>query len=386
MAFKDVMQDIEGYRDIAGDIAVLKRYGMDHTSERGRVAQLIGLYHPASIALVVSELIEETASTRTIRLVPREGYLPPFQAGQYINVAVEVQGVRTSRPYSISSSPGQRDFYDITVRRTAEGFVSRYLLDELTVGEALTSSAPAGTFHHNPLFHGDDLVFLAGGSGITPFMSMIREATARNLPRRLHLIYGCDSPDDVIFGPELAERSRRHPQFSWDLVVSSPPPGYAGRTGFITAALLREVLGDLGGRMFYLCGPEAMYAFCGRELAALKVPRKRLRVEMYGPPKDVTQQPGWPREVPAGAVFQVSVRGRGTVAAQAAEPLMIALERAGITVPALCRSGECSLCRTRLLSGRVYQPEGVRLRRSDRTSGYIHACMAYPLEDLEILL
>ncbi|HOJ13627.1 MAG TPA: 2Fe-2S iron-sulfur cluster binding domain-containing protein, partial [Deltaproteobacteria bacterium] len=68
------------------------------------------------------------------------------------------------------------------------------------------------------------------------------------------------------------------------------------------------------------------------------------------------------------------------------EPLMVALETAHIQSPAQCRSGECSLCRTKLLSGTVFHPEGARLRKSDRQFGYIHPCVAYPLEDLEILI
>jgi len=90
--------------------------------------------------------------------------------------------------------------------------------------------------------------------------------------------------------------------------------------------------------------------------------------------------------VKADAVFQVALRGGKTIEAKASEPLMISLERAGIVIPALCRSGECSLCRTKLISGRVYQPEGVKLRKSDREFGYIHACMAYPLDNLEIMI
>ena len=65
---------------------------------------------------------------------------------------------------------------------------------------------------------------------------------------------------------------------------------------------------------------------------------------------------------------------------------MNSLERAGIVITASCRSGECSLCRTKLVSGKVFQPRGVKLRKSDRTFGYIHTCMAYPLEDLEIII
>jgi ferredoxin len=65
---------------------------------------------------------------------------------------------------------------------------------------------------------------------------------------------------------------------------------------------------------------------------------------------------------------------------------MISMERAGVRIPASCRSGQCSLCRTKLLSGKVFQPPEAKLRKSDRTYGYIHPCVAYPLEDLEIMI
>ena len=386
MGFQDVIKDIEGYQEILDDIEILRKHGIDYTSQKGSVAHSINLLHPKKIALVVSEILQETETARTLRLVAKDGYLPPFQAGQYINVFVDVSGIRTSRPYSISSSPNQIAYYDITIRTVNDGFVSDYLLNETGVGDELESSGPAGTFTYNPLFHGDDLVFLAGGSGITPFMSMIREVTDKNLPRHIHLIYGSDSPDDVIFTEELSRRAEKHANFTWDLVISGPSEGYHGLTGFITADLVKNILGDLSSRTFYLCGPEAMYTFCEKELAGLSIPKKKIRTEMYGPPKQVTLQPGWPSDVEADAVFQVALRGKKTIEAKASEPLMISLERAGIVIPALCRSGECSLCRTKLISGRVYQPEGVKLRKSDRNFGYIHACMAYPIDDLEIML
>lgn len=386
MAFQDVMKDIEGYQEILDEIEILQKHGIDYTSQKGNVAYRINLLHPKKIELVVSEILQETETTKTLRLVAKDGYLPPFQAGQYINVFVDTAGIRTSRPYSISSSPNQIAYYDITVRRVKDGFVSDYLLNDIGEGDELESSGPAGTFIYNPLFHGDDLVFLAGGSGITPFMSMIREVTEKNSKRRIHLFYGSDSPEDVIFADELNKRAEKHANFTWDLVISNPPQGYQGLTGFITAELMKNLLGDLSTKMFYLCGPEAMYTFCEQELAVLNIPKKKARTEMYGPPKEVTLQPGWPEEVKAGSVFKVAVRGEKTIQAKASEPIMISLERAGIVIPALCRSGECSLCRTKLISGKVYQPQGVKLRKSDRQFGYIHACMAYPIDDLEIML
>ena len=228
MAFKDVVQDIEGFQEIQHEIEILRKYGAGLGARRGEVKRVIDMLHPARVRLEVAAILPETPSTKTLRLVSPDGYLPPFQAGQYVNLFVEIGGVRTSRPYSISSSPTQTGHWDLTVRRVADGFVSDYLLDEVRVGDTFESTSPAGTFTYNPLFHGDDLVFLAGGSGITPFMSMIREVADRGLKRKIQLVYGSRAPDDVIFQQELDLIAGRHANFTCDLVVSEPPPGYAG--------------------------------------------------------------------------------------------------------------------------------------------------------------
>ncbi|MFZ5569493.1 MAG: FAD-binding oxidoreductase [Thermodesulfobacteriota bacterium] len=387
MALKDVVQEIEGYREIEGEIRVLKKYGSDYKSSKGVVDQIIAQLHPPKIVLKLTEIIPETDSTRTLRFTGKNHNLPPFQAGQYLNLFVDVHGIRTSRPYSISSPPTRTGYYDVTIRRVAEGFVSSYLLDELKVGDELESTSPSGNFTYNPLFHGQDLVFLAGGSGITPFMSMIREAAERGLTsRRIQLLYGSRSEMDVIFQDELTAIAGRHANISWKPVISDPARDYRGARGLLTAETIRETVGPPAAKTFYICGPEIMYDFCRRELVQLGVPRAKIRVEAYGPPSDVTRQPGWPPEIGPGDMFTVTLRGGKSIPAKAAEPLMNALERQGIVVPASCRSGECSLCRTKMLSGKVFHPQGVRLRKSDRQFGYIHPCMAYPLSDLEILL
>jgi len=383
---RDFRPEIEGYAEIRGEIEVLRRYGFDYSSHKGRVDQVLNLLHPKKIRLQVSEIREETQTAKSFRLVSPDAYLPPFQAGQYINLFVDVAGVRTSRPYSISSPPSQSGYYEIAVRRVEDGFVSNYLLETVKVNDRLESTGPSGNFYYNPLFHGNDLVFLAGGSGITPFMSMIREVTDRGLPRNIHLIYGSRKPDDMIFGEELQERAKLHENFKLTSVISEPPEGLEGFTGFISAKLMKDVLGSMEGKTFYICGPEAMYTFCLPELLKLQVPARKIRMEVFGPPKDVTAQPGWPETVNGDARFQVAIKGGKAIEARAGEPLMISLERARIVIPASCRSGECSLCRTKLLSGKVFQPPGAKLRKSDRTYGYIHPCFAYPLENLEIML
>ncbi len=386
MATEDYRRDIAGFEETEKEIEVLKKYGMDYSTQRGRVRQIIDMLHPERIHLVVSRIRRETESTKTLRFIPREGWLPPFQAGQYINLFLEIDGVRTSRPYSISSPPNQTGYYEITVRKGPGGFVSAHLCDAVKKGDEFVSGSPTGNFYYNPLYHGDDLVFLAGGSGITPFMSMIREVTDRGLGRNIHLVYGSRSEDEIIFGDELTSLAGQYGNFTLTRVISEPTPGYEGRTGFISAELLKSVLGALSSKTFYICGPEAMYSFCLPELRKLDVPRRRIRREVFGLPSDITAQPGWPSDVSGREFFEVEIKGRETIEAKAAEPLMASLERAGLVIPASCRSGECSLCRTKLLSGKVFQPAEVKMRSSDGRFGWIHPCAAYPLENLEILI
>ncbi|RPJ77689.1 MAG: iron-sulfur cluster-binding domain-containing protein, partial [Deltaproteobacteria bacterium] len=233
-----------------------------------------------------------------------------------------------------------------------------------------------------------DLVFIAGGSGITPFMSMVREVTDKKLDQQIHLIYGSQHDDDIIFQNELSERTSSHTNLSVTHVITEPSSSFSGYTGFITAERIQSVLEGTNpaDKMFYLCGPEAMYGFVLTQLEKLGVPKRRIRIEIFGPPEDITAHPGWPENVKKDDRFQVRLPQGRVIEVTAGEPLMNSLERNGITLETSCRSGVCSLCRTKLISGRVFHPAGVQIRKSDRKYGYIHPCMAYPLEDLELMI
>ncbi len=386
---KGVFEDFDGCERIIEAIEVSRSLAANYNPLKDLADRYVERLHPARLTFRVAEVIDEAPGTRTLRLVSAEGRpLPPFQAGQYIALFVEVDGIRTSRPYSISSPPNQRGYYEITVRRVPDGLVSGYLLDRVEPGAVLEGSGPAGNFYHNPLFHARTMVCIAGGSGITPFMSMIREVLDRGLDRTIHLFYGNRNLEEAAFHETLLRLSERHENLHYRPVIEDPPPGYDGLTGLITGELLREALGgDLEEKTFYLCGPQAMYDFCLPELEKLGIPRGRIRRELYGTPVRIWDDPGWPRQLEPDTALAVKVRGReGSVAARAGESLLTALEKAGVIVPSLCRSGECSMCRVRLLSGKVFQPAGVLLRKSDRRLGYIHSCCAFPLEDLEISL
>lgn len=383
---KGVFEAFDGYQEVADAVEMSRKLGVNYTADRDLADRYIRRLHPSRMRLRVTDVFDETVSTKTFRLVAEDPPLPPFQAGQYLALAVEVDGVRTSRPYSIASPPNQLGFYDITVRRVEDGVVSNYVLDRVRPGDVLESSGPVGEFTYNPLFHKKAMVCIAGGCGITPFMSMIREILECGLDRTVHLFYGNRNLDDVIFHDTFLLLSERFENFHYYPVIEEPPDGYDGCRGFITGKLVKEMIGDLEDKTFYLCGPRAMYDFCLPELEGLGIPRSRLRKEVYGAPADITRDPAWPSGVKREDTFDVKVRGRGGFSAKAGESLLAALEKNGFVLPALCRSGECSMCRLKLLGGKVFQPAGVLLRKSDRQFGYIHSCAAYPLEDLEISL
>jgi glycine betaine catabolism B len=382
----DVIQDMTRSVDNLGAQLSQRKEGRG-TDFAARVAKdqlrkTVEAIHPPRMELEVVEVIQETATTRTFRMKRTDGDLPPFRAGQYVSLGVELQGVRTSRPYSIASAPGD-DHIDLTVRDVVDGFVAPHLLSHIEVGGQFVSSGPQGHFHHEPLCHGRELVFLAGGSGITPFMSMIRDQARRGWPCRITLLYGSRSEDDVIFDAQLRELAEAAEAFTYVPVISEAGAGYDGRQGLLDAACLGEVVGDVAGKTFYLCGPPAMFDFCQPVLEEIGVPSHRIKRELYGPPADVTGEPGWPTDVAGDAVFQLRL-GEHDVPARAGESLLCSLERAGIVPPSACRSGECSVCRCRVVEGDVFTVVGAGVRESDRELGYIHPCVSFPISDVRL--
>ena len=364
-----------------------KHRGKDYTAAcfSELAEKTAGRIHPRTMRLQVTEIIMETPSTRTFRFERSDGPSPPFSAGQYVNVFQQIGKVHTSRPYSISSAPGE-PFLDLTVRLKTDGFVSGHLFDGLEVGDEVTTTGPSGWFCHEPLIDGEDLVFLAGGSGITPFMGMLRDFSKRGVRCKVHLLYGSRTPEDVIFRDGLEKMQEAMPDLSVTHVISDPPEGYQGISGFLDADCIRKVVGDVAGRRFYVCGPNRMLDLCRSALEELGVGLHRIRTELYGPPEDVTRIAGWPEKIDASSRFSLQVDGVAPFDVRAGEPLINSLERNGLVVPAVCRSGECSACRMKVISGEVFIPPGVGIRESDRSHGYVHACMAYPVTNLHIRL
>lgn len=355
------------------------------------VVSLANKLHPPILHLQIAAVREETALARTYRLTNSvsKAPLPPFRAGQYISVRDKVDKGTVSRPYSISSAPYQSDsFYEITISHKAGGFFSKYALENWEEGKAITAEGPFGNFYYEPLRDKCKIVALAGGSGITPFRSMIHHAIAGDQSPHITLIYGSSKENEIIFREELDQLARVNPQKIKVIhVVSDPSPGYKGLTGLISTEIIRSVIDEPTDHSYFLCGPEAMYKYCLGELAALQIPRRLIRQELSGNFEDVFKGSDYPGEKSARKVsIEYIFRTKeGKLKANTAETILTAFERAGLEPQAHCRSGECGFCRTLLLSGEVYvRKESDRRRAADHEYGYIHPCSTYPIGDLKV--
>ncbi|MEG2205913.1 MAG: iron-sulfur cluster-binding domain-containing protein [Oscillospiraceae bacterium] len=369
--------------EIMEEIRVLRQISTDKIKEGNEADLRIAQLHAKDLELVVSAITDTGKNAKILRLSSKNGYLPPFEAGQYVNLFTEIDGVRTSRPYSISSSPRQRAYYEITVAATKDGFVSDYFLNNVKTGDCFLANGPAGVFRFQPVFHSKKSLFLAGGSGITPFMSMLREIIDAGLDRDVVMLYGCRCEDAALYHDELCAYAAANDNFAYHLVVSDDAEDWKGEKGFINEELIKRLVPDFAERTCYICGPQIMNDFCKNELENMGMPIKRIRREMFGSRRDIQNEPGWPKELSGSEVFNIKV-GERVIDAKSGESVLCALERAGIRVNVCCRSGECSLCRVKLVSGKVFLSKGIMLRMADEKFGYIHSCKAYPIGDIEI--
>ena len=346
-------------------------------------------WHPDTLNLVVTEIRSEGPSAKTVRFEKvGGGKLPPFYAGQYISLAFEIDGHVLCRPYSLCSAPfeARKDpgYAEITVRRSnGDGLVSDYICDNLKVGDRLMGSMGLGQFYYEPLRDAHHIAALAGGIGVTPFVSMAKEIANGTMDAELTILYGSDRSDDIILKETLdaLECERVHVVH----VLSGDDPDWQGERGFLTAELIRKYIRD--DATFFICGPQVMYRFLREEFKKLDVPARRVRFEVYGQAKDITVFPGFPIEKKDDVYTLTVLRGihRDEIPAKATESLVVACERAGIVLLTDCRSGECGFCRTKVVKGEYYvRPVNDGRRAADRDFDYVHACATYPLSDMTI--
>ena len=352
--------------------------------------------HPIRQYLVISEIKDETKSTKTFKLIPdpdsKTKEVAYFRAGQYLSLKVQVNGVLITRPYSISSAPSEalKGYYEITVRKEDQGFLTEFIWDNWKIGTKVESSGPEGYFFYEPLRDFKQIVGIAGGSGITPFRSMAKAIIDGKLDAKLTLMYGSSEEDDIIYYHEFKEMEKSNPsKIKIVHVLSCDAISLEGcEKGFITKEIIEKYC-DANSSTFFICGPQIMYNFVEEELKKLNLPVKRIRREAFGEVKDILTHPGFPKEV-AEKIYKIKVHigdMSKEIPAIATESVLVALERANLTPPSKCRSGECGFCRSLLIDGKVYvNPVSDWRKSGDKRFNYFHPCASYPITDLEIIV
>ena len=347
--------------------------------------------HPAIQFGVIKEIIEHK-DAKTYIIGPNEklgtNKLAYFRAGQYVSVVVEPgNGAFLSRPYSLCSNPKDafKGNYEITIKKVNDGYASTYILDNWQVGSEITMSGPLGQFYYERLRDAKNVVALAGGSGITPFLSMARAIVEGIEDFNLTILYGSKTSEDILLAKQLKECEEKANGKIKVINVLSDEEKAGFEHGFITAELIKKYAKD--DYSIFVCGPKAMYKFLETELVKLDLPRRRIRQELAGEYGDPTNDEKYPKDK-ANKEYKLKVYFRDEVkeiTCKAESTLMRAIEEAGIKVTTDCRSGQCGWCHSRLISGDVYIPESHDGRRAaDKKFGWIHPCATYPLSDIEI--
>ncbi len=333
--------------------------------------------HPKEQKLVISR-IEEHGNIAKSYYFKSETELAYFKAGQYLTFKLEIGNSVVTRSYSIASSPASalNGEYQITVKRINDGFVSDYILDNWNVDDEVIAYAPEGNMTYSPLRDAENIIAIAGGSGITPFLSLARAIDQGDEDCTLTLLYGCRTSDEILFKAELDSLSEKNEKINVVYVLShSDEDGY--EKGFVGADIIKKYA-PKGNYSIFVCGPGGMYKFLETERPKLQIERKYIRFEVFSSGKKTEES----------KEFNITVINRGNesvIKANSNETVLCAFERAGIEVPARCHTGECGFCRSKLVSGKVYIPEGEDKRRiADMQFNFIHPCCCYPESDLVI--
>ncbi len=333
-----------------------------------------------SVILTVSAVVEETADTRSIVFAVPDELRDKFayRPGQFLTLRIPSDRTGSvARCYSLASSPFTDDAPKVTVKRTAGGYGSNWLCDNIVAGRSIEVLPPAGVF--TPADLTEKLVLFAGGSGITPVMSIL-ESALHSGNRDVVLIYGNRDEKSVIFAEKLRELAARHAGaltvVHWlESVQGLPSPQQ-----------LATLISPFADHRAYMCGPGPFMDTVREGLLLAGVPKDRIHAEVF------TSLSGDPfADVPlveidesdadaTSATVQLDGEEHDLVWPRSATLVDVMLSK-GLDVPYSCREGECGSCACTVVEGDVDSPPSAILDEEDIANGYVLACQARPKSD-----
>jgi ferredoxin-NADP reductase len=269
----------------------------------------------------------------------------------------------------MSSSPDVDDEFQVTVKRVPGGAVSNWMIDSLRAGDVIDTTCPAGVFC---LPDGDgDVVAFAGGSGITPVISLVKTALATTT-RRIHLLYANRDRESVIFAEDLdrlTERYHDRLRVVHHLDVED---------GFVDADAVRPFAG-MADAEYFICGPPPFMDIVEGALLERDVDERRIHIERFTPPGST---PTAPREPESDDKIQVTIELAGrtdTIDHHPGTTILQTAREMGMPAPSSCESGSCATCMARLVDGEVSMFVNNALTDDEVAEGWILTCQSLPI-------
>lgn len=322
-------------------------------------------YHP----LTVTAVVEETADTRSFVLE-----IPPdlaasfrYAAGQFCTFRATIDGESVVRCYSMSSSPDAGDPFTVTVKRVPDGKMSNWMIDRLAPGDSIDVMPPAGLFVLRP--SEDPIVAFAGGSGITPILSIVKSALLTTR-REIALVYANRDDASVIFGDEI---DRLRAESAGRMSVHHHLD--AG-DGFLDAEACAALIGDRAHADFYVCGPGPYMEVVEAGLARRGVAPNRVFIERF----ELSDEAGASVETSATDSIVVRLdRRKQTIPYESGDTILGAARRAGLKPPFSCVSGNCGSCMAFVEAGQATMRTNNALSADEVGEGWVLTCQAIPV-------
>ena len=352
------------------------------------------MFHPLPVKAIEADTPESLIVSFSVPDSLREAF--GFTQGQYLTLRSTIDGKDLRRSYSICAGVDDGELR-VAVRRVNGGAFSTWIHQHLKVGDTVQVMAPQGRFfvpiepasrrHH---------VGIAGGSGITPILSIMKTVLAREPHSQFTLIYSNRTPASTMFKEEIEDLKNRymarlslHHVFTQEHVDA---PLYAGRLDSDKlGTFLGKVLDPAGIDNVYVCGPFQMNDEAELALKAAGVPEERIHIERFGVASAgpaagaVLHQPQAGDAETARVVIVRDGLHREIGFSKDQPSILDAASAAGLEVPFSCTSGVCATCRCKVLEGEVRMERNFALDKAEVEAGFVLACQAHPLTPRVVL-
>ena len=329
------------------------------------------------LKLKIEQIKWETKDTATFYLSNVSGNPIPYKAGQFITLIFNHRNEEIRRSYSLGSSPDE-ELLAITVKRITNGEISRFMLAKEHPGDILTALAPAGRFTVSGFEQEKEILFFAGGTGITPIFSQIKYILKRPGKSRLTLIYSNQDADSIVFKDELNALAAQHPdRFTIINLLSNEANRLnTDRVEKLTRQIVQH---NLGGAEFYLCGPFPYMRMIRFALVYMGIDPGQIRRENF-----VLETVAVTSSMVSFPPRNIRIRFKNELhdlAVGENQSILQAALQNNVALPYSCRNGVCSTCTAKCTSGKIEMVKNDVLTDVDIKDGLILTCTGHPISD-----